>query len=225
MANLRVHRGEGLGGRTLQTGRPAFVRDYENAQGITSRYRHAVAPERLRSVVCLPVALPDQTAAVVYLGSRTEHDIDPVVCDRLMPIVERMVTDLRVESEVQRRLRAERDRLLPPRGEDAGLGAVRSELEDILAGTQEESTRDRLRALLAQAPGTTTAPETTAVQLSAREVDVLRLAELGLTNIDVAGELGLQPTTVKAYMKTAMGKLDASNRIQAARSARALGLL
>ncbi len=63
------------------------------------------------------------------------------------------------------------------------------------------------------------------VTLTVRETEVLRLAEAGLGNVAIADELGLLPNTVKAYMKWAMGKLDARNRVQATLLARRAGLL
>lgn len=225
LSNLRVVRGEGLGGRILETGRPAFVRDYENAQGITPRYRHAVAPEGLRSIVCLPIFLGGNTAAVVYLGSRSGEEMGSGVYDRLRPIADKMATSLHVEIEVEKRLRAVLGTDPPPGRLQFGTQDVRSELEDILRGTQDPDTRDRLQALLGGNDVSETRSPRAPGLISLREADVLRLAERGRTNAEIAEELGLQPSTVKAYMKTAMGKLGAANRIQAVLEARSRGLL
>jgi DNA-binding CsgD family transcriptional regulator len=65
----------------------------------------------------------------------------------------------------------------------------------------------------------------TRVRLSPRELDVLRLVSTGCTNDEISASLGLQPNTVKSYLKHAMRKLDAANRIQAVNRARAAGLL
>jgi two-component system, NarL family, response regulator DesR len=61
--------------------------------------------------------------------------------------------------------------------------------------------------------------------LTARERDTLRLAEDGLSNKDIARRLGLSPGTVRNYLSTAAGKLNAANRIEAGRIARANGWL
>ncbi|ACI51668.1 two component transcriptional regulator, LuxR family [Gluconacetobacter diazotrophicus PA1 5] len=61
--------------------------------------------------------------------------------------------------------------------------------------------------------------------LTARERDALRLAEEGLSNKDIARRLGLSPGTVRNYLSTAAGKLNAANRIEAGRIARANGWL
>jgi hypothetical protein len=47
----------------------------------------------------------------------------------------------------------------------------------------------------------------------------------GGSNLDIAGELGLRPDTVKAYLRSGMRKLDVHNRTAAVHVARARGLL
>ncbi len=61
--------------------------------------------------------------------------------------------------------------------------------------------------------------------LTARERQVLRLAESGLQNKQIATELGLSVGTVRNYLTEAMSKLQASNRVEAFRMARDLGWL
>lgn len=61
--------------------------------------------------------------------------------------------------------------------------------------------------------------------LTDRERDVLRMAEEGLSNKDIARRLGLSPGTVRNYLSEAAGKLNAGNRIEAGRIARANGWL
>lgn len=52
--------------------------------------------------------------------------------------------------------------------------------------------------------------------LTAREVEILRCVAKGLSNKEVARELGIQEKTVKHHMTTIMGKLQARNRVEAA---------
>lgn len=52
--------------------------------------------------------------------------------------------------------------------------------------------------------------------LTSREEDILRLVAKGLSNKEVAIDLGLQEKTVKHYMTTIMSKLHARNRVEAA---------
>lgn len=61
--------------------------------------------------------------------------------------------------------------------------------------------------------------------LSHRERQVLRHAEAGRSSKDIADQLGLSEGTVRNYLSSAMGKLDARNRIEAATKARAKGWL
>jgi len=57
------------------------------------------------------------------------------------------------------------------------------------------------------------------------EVEVLIQVSLGRSNREAAEELGLLPNTVKSYLKTAMRKLEAKNRVQAITAAREAGLI
>lgn len=61
--------------------------------------------------------------------------------------------------------------------------------------------------------------------LNDRERQVLRLAGEGLTSGDIAKQLFLSEGTVRNYLSEAIGKLGASNRIEAARIARQKGWL
>ena len=56
--------------------------------------------------------------------------------------------------------------------------------------------------------------------LSKRETDILRRVARGLSNREVADELGLQEKTVKHYMTSILEKLQARNRVEAALIAR-----
>ncbi len=61
--------------------------------------------------------------------------------------------------------------------------------------------------------------------LSERERAVLRLAEEGLPNKEIARRLSLAPGTIRNYLADAAAKLGASNRIEAGRLARSRGWL
>jgi two-component system response regulator DesR len=61
--------------------------------------------------------------------------------------------------------------------------------------------------------------------LSDRERTVLRLADEGRSNKDIARLLGLSPGTVRNYLSEASAKLGAASRIEASRFAREKGWL
>ncbi|HJQ47041.1 MAG TPA: helix-turn-helix transcriptional regulator [Amycolatopsis sp.] len=61
--------------------------------------------------------------------------------------------------------------------------------------------------------------------LASREIDALRRVAVGASNVEIAARLGLSPETVKAYLRTAMRKLDVHNRTAAAHAAREAGAL
>ncbi len=62
-------------------------------------------------------------------------------------------------------------------------------------------------------------------ELSAREIDVLRLVAAGLTNQDIAEQLSLKVNTVKWYLKNIFATLGVANRTESVAAARDGGLL
>jgi predicted ATPase/DNA-binding CsgD family transcriptional regulator len=72
----------------------------------------------------------------------------------------------------------------------------------------------------------TVAPRTSyPADLSAREVEVLKLVARGMTNAQVANELYISPRTVNAHMGSVYHKIGSSTRAEAARFATEHGLL
>jgi DNA-binding CsgD family transcriptional regulator len=61
--------------------------------------------------------------------------------------------------------------------------------------------------------------------LTRRELDILRLVALGLSNRDIAEELVVAPETVRWYTKQIYSKLGAHGRVHALVRAKELGLL
>jgi DNA-binding NarL/FixJ family response regulator len=71
----------------------------------------------------------------------------------------------------------------------------------------------------------TTRDQGVAKQLTRREHDVLRLIALGQTNREIAETLSLTVSTVKTHVEHLIGKLEVSDRTQAAVRAIQLGLV
>jgi DNA-binding CsgD family transcriptional regulator len=61
--------------------------------------------------------------------------------------------------------------------------------------------------------------------IARRERDVLRRVAIGETNLEIAGAMSLSYNTVKTYLRNAMAKLGARNRVEAIARAREMGLL
>jgi len=63
------------------------------------------------------------------------------------------------------------------------------------------------------------------VGLTARQVEVLRLLDDGLTNVELAERLYLSAKTVDHHVSAILAKLEVNKRRDAVRKARALGIL
>ncbi|RTR28719.1 response regulator transcription factor [Deinococcus radiophilus] len=68
-------------------------------------------------------------------------------------------------------------------------------------------------------------PRVDVPRLTPRESQVLPLLAQGLSNKEIARELGLSPDTVKDHLARMYGKLDACDRTEAVSRARTIGLL
>ncbi len=69
------------------------------------------------------------------------------------------------------------------------------------------------------------ASHVTSESLSEREVTILRLIATGMTNKQVAREIGLAEETVKAHLKTIFAKLDVADRTHAVTVAAKRGII
>ena len=73
--------------------------------------------------------------------------------------------------------------------------------------------------------GRRAAAEANGAGLSGRELEVLRLAAVGHTNREIAGQLFLSPRTVDMHVRNILRKLSCRSRVEAAHKAAELGLL
>ncbi|WP_433408924.1 response regulator transcription factor [Saccharomonospora azurea] len=159
------------------------------------------------------------------LDAVAEHDPDVLVADIEMP----RGTGLDVAAELRRR--GSRTRVLIVTT-FARSGYLRRALNAgvtgyVLKDSPITELADALRTV--HAGGTVIAPELAlaawdqADQLTDRERELVRLVGEGATNRTIAQQLHLAEGTVRNYLSTAMTKLDARNRTDAARIARERG--
>lgn len=161
------------------------------------------------------------------LAAVREHDPDVVVTDIEMP----EMTGLGLAEAVREEGRRSRVLVLTT---FARPGYLRRALDADVAGyLLKAAPIDELVEAIrtVAAGGRVVAPELAVltwdagVTLTDRERDVLRLAERGLPNGEIAATLHLAEGTVRNYLSDAMGKLGARTRTEAANAARERGLL
>ena len=228
---LQVRPERGLGGRAMIELRPRMTNNYRASQQITHDYDVFVLGEGLRTLLALPIIVEGRPRGVLYAGAWEESQVGGVTTAPAMSVAQRIATELRIRDEVDRRLResAPPPALATPQREE--LRESFAELRSIAAGLTDEALRDRIVAVERRLMGfvepeqSTTTGAIPTVHLSPREMDVLACAAVGSTNSEIAAQLGLREGTVKAYLGTAMSKLDASTRHSAVARARRAGLL
>lgn len=233
LLRLSVSAGDGLGGKALALGRCATVVDYSSARGITHRYDRAVAPEQLRAVVAIPLRVDEVPRAMVYAAARHPVSLGDRFLRGIAPVVRGIERDLSVEQEVRRKLGAAQPMAEGrPAVAQQDMHDLHAELVEIAGGISDDEARARLRSvcdrMMTMTGGAVAGRAVRAadqVKLAPRERDVLERVAIGCTNQEAAEALGLLTNTVKAYLKSAMRKLGAANRVQAVHRARQAGLI
>ncbi|MFF5623730.1 LuxR C-terminal-related transcriptional regulator [Microbacterium sp. NPDC012755] len=228
---LRVRPERGLGGRAMMEQRPRMTSDYGSSQQITHDYDGFVLGEGIRTLLALPIVVSGRPRGVLYAGAWDETPVGGVTTAPAMQVAQSVADELRIRDEVDRRLRAAQgsDAVAPSQREElresfAELRSIAASIDDADLRARIAGVESRLVALAGDALPTATGPVPT-VHLSRRETDVLACAALGATNAEIATQLGLRESTVKAYLGSAMSKLDASTRHAAVARARRAGLL
>ncbi|QUQ67211.1 LuxR C-terminal-related transcriptional regulator [Kutzneria sp. CA-103260] len=204
MHGLVVQSGKGLGGSVLRRGTPLRVNDYVTTAAITHEYDQAVRAERFTSVFAVPVVVWGEVHGVLYGAVRDRRPIGDRTVRSAVVVAEQL------RSDVENRLRR-------------GRGAL-AELAAIIRDTRDPRLRARLVRIQQELTGQPSHVDPRS-PLSPREIDTLRLVEVGASNLEIAVRLGLSLETVKAYLRSAMRKLDVHNRTAAAHRARLNGLL
>ena len=236
LEGLQVRPDRGLGGRAMRELRPRMTGDYASSNQITHDYDGFVLGEGLRTLLAVPIIVDGRSRGVIYAGAWKESPIGGVTTAPAMTVAESVASELRVRDEVARRLRT----MQPPasalstpdreqlRESFAELRALSGEIADARVRERLAQLERRLLAFAGAGPQVETGPITgpvSTVRLSPRETDVLACVALGSTNAEIAAQLGLREGTVKAYLGSAMSKLDASTRHAAVANARRAGIL
>ena len=225
LPGLTLDPSEGLGGKVAVMRRPIAVNDYFETQVITHRYDKVIRAERLKALVATPIIVGRQTVGVIYGAFRTSEVVGGRIEDTVVQEARALEQELAVsavtstngvlseEATVNARLREQ-------------VRSVYAELR-LLAGSVGDAD---VRAALVKAAARLVdegerSESAGSASLTKREIDVLTVAGAGMTNVQIAGVLGLALFTVKSYMKSAMHKLGASTRLEAVVLARRDGMI
>lgn len=224
---LEVTPRRGLGGTVVSRARPYRIEDYANSTSITHDYDHVVVDqERIRSIFAFPVVVDGAVRGVIYGATRDTQPIGDVAMRQAGAAAEALSKDLE-------------DHLTPPQPAADGdyptlarrrAGLALRELAQLSRSVADPALRDQLARIHADLGGSAwngpshQARGAAAVVLTPRELDVLRLVEVGASNTVIASELGLMLPTVKAYLGSALRKLEVRNRTSAVHVARSQGL-
>ncbi len=229
LEGLRVRLQRGLGGKAMTELRPRMTTDYRSSRQITHDYDGYVLGEGLGALLAIPIVVDGRSRGVLYAGAWAEQSLGDVATAPAVEIARDIATELHIRDEVTRRLEEMIPPTIPaPRREE--LRESFAELRSIAGIVTDDALRERLaaveRSLVAlvrdEEPETTVAG---GIRLSPRETDVLACVALGATNAEIAPQLGLREGTVKAYLSSAMAKLDVSTRHAAVARARRAGIL
>lgn len=161
------------------------------------------------------------------LQSVEQHHPDVLITDIEMP----ELTGLEVAAELKRRSDRTRVIILTTFARPGYLrraleaGASGYLLKDMPADKLADAVRRVHRGLRVVDPGLASEAWTEADPLTDRERQVLRMAAEGTATAEIAGQVGLSDGTVRNYLSEAISKLGATNRVDAARIARAKGWL
>ncbi|MET9814782.1 MULTISPECIES: LuxR C-terminal-related transcriptional regulator [unclassified Streptomyces] len=229
LRGLDVRTETGLGGRVLASARPAAVSDYGADRSITHDYDGPVLAEGIRSVVAVPVVVAGAVRGVLYGATRGATPLGDRATDEVVDASRRLAGEVAVRDEVDRRLQLMRVAQSEPVGERFMVEEIRelhAELRLLAQAVQDDELRARLGAASRRLAALGAAPKPEPVSpLSPRELDVLAQIALGCTNAEAGDRLGLRAETVKAYLRSAMRKLDVGTRFAAVVTARRRGLL
>lgn len=230
LEGLTIASRSGLGGRVIEQRTPAAVSDYGSSLSITHHYDRPVLGEGLRSILAVPVVVSGVSRAVMYAAVRERGPLGSRIADAVVQASRRLAREMAIRDEVDHRLRllASRSDLPSDRTGNEELREIHAELAGITRLASDPGLRSALQELsgrMARALRPTTEETRSAVNLTARELDVLAQIALGCTNAEAAERLSVGSETVKSYLRSAMRKTSTRTRHEAVVVARRSGLL
>ncbi|GAA1581995.1 LuxR C-terminal-related transcriptional regulator [Leucobacter aridicollis] len=229
LTGLVIRAGKGLGGLALAQKAPTAARDYLHDSSISRHYDPAVQAESLRSVVAFPIVVDGDARGIVYGARRETGSFAPQEVRSVRAAADavafRVAVDEAVQKQVESAETAEYLRAVRSAPADREWEQVRvafAELRELARTIEDADAQIGIQAILDKLTPDA-APEGPA--LSVREIDVLALVALGLSNREIGDRLHLELETVKSYLRSAMRKLGAHNRVESVALARGLGHL
>ncbi|MFC9839367.1 LuxR C-terminal-related transcriptional regulator [Rhodococcus sp. NPDC127530] len=227
LLGLEVAAGQGIGGIVVSRAAPCRVDNYATARSITHDFDHIIlGEEHIHSMFAMPVVVDGAVRCVFYGATRESRPIGDIALSAAGRIAASTAQDLARLTALEELPGAERPR--NPILTSARIDRAVDELLAITSTVADHALRERLTRIIDDLGGNTRGPvqpRPDQVAITPRELDTLRLVELGASNAVIAEDLGLSLQTVKAYLSSAMRKLNASNRTSAVHTARAYGLL
>jgi DNA-binding NarL/FixJ family response regulator len=160
-------------------------------------------------LVLMDVKMPDMNGLVVTRAIKHESPATSVILLTMYESADYLVEALKAGTAAY---------LLKGASKEEIVTTVRQ----VLAG--ESVLRPDLVLQLLRQMSASTVDTLVSTQLTRREHDVLRLIVLGQTNREIANTLNLTVSTVKTHVEHVIGKLEVSDRTQAAVRAIELGL-
>jgi LuxR family transcriptional regulator, regulator of acetate metabolism len=197
LLSMVIRPSRGLGGKALLQRQVLTVPEYRHARDITHDYDQPVLAENVVGLAVAPLLHGSRVCGLLYAATRTPAALTPGVVRRLAAAARAISFEAAV---------------LEPAGPRGPFPAAADErwdrLREIAGETTDPGTRAALLELL-------DAPHQEPGILTARQREVLELAEIGLRNAQIAERLGLSEQTVKGYMRALMTRLGAASRQEA----------
>lgn len=249
LRHLAITTGNGLGGKAVALAQPLTVTEYGTSRAISHEYDAAVVAEGMHSVIAVPVIVRRRVRGVLYGALREPLALGDRPISAAVDAARELEQCLAVRDEAQRLMSTCSQPVGPVAADQTAWEEVREahlEIRTLAARVTDPLLRQQLLTccgrLATAAAGSGPADSAAApgagaglgpssgagarrTFLTPRETDVIACVATGATNAGAADRLGLRPETVKSYLRSAMRKLGAHNRMEAVVAARRAGLL